>query len=120
MLLMKPLHRPRPHCIRVCAQDVLIRYKAYGWHTQVHLVYCDSSPPPPPPHRIHVLVRCSYQLSQTVSDVNDLGAMRKALEKARDETDKPSIIKASAGSPSLRLRGLCMYISVNVCLGGRN
>jgi thiamine pyrophosphate-dependent acetolactate synthase large subunit-like protein len=43
--------------------DVLKRYEAYGWHVQ------------------------------TVDDVNDLQAVRSAIQAAKAETGKPSIIK---------------------------
>lgn len=57
------------------SEDVLKRYQAYGWHTQ------------------------------TVTDVEkSLGNLRKAIEKAKAVTDKPSIIKIRThigyGSPS--------------------
>ncbi len=44
------------------SEDVLARYEAYGWH------------------------------AQRVEDAEDVAALRKALEAARDETDRPSII----------------------------
>ena len=44
-------------------EDVLKRYEAYGWHVQ------------------------------TVPDVSDLGTLRAAIEAAKNEPNKPSMIK---------------------------
>ena len=55
-------------------EDVDTRFKAYGWHVQ------------------------------DVPDVNDLEALRRAIEAARDETERPSLIRVRShigyGSPN--------------------
>ena len=47
-------------------EDVAARYASYNWHVQ------------------------------SVSDANDLPAMRAAIDAAKAETDRPSIIKVSS------------------------
>ncbi len=56
-------------------EDVLLRYQAYGWHVQ------------------------------EVSDANDLDSVRSAIEAAKLETSKPSIIKVN------RLLMFCLILN---------
>lgn len=45
------------------SENVVMRYESYGWHTQ------------------------------TVTDVNDANALRDAINNAKQETNRPSLIK---------------------------